>query len=327
MWGRSGRAGRVHIRPAYVPRMAGMAMVGDRPRARTVAVERLGHGDHACLGFDGQDDRWALRAAFTTTGLALGERVMLFDPPCDRDKPARTGAAPFGTAREQGPAAREDGVDRALARLTAYGVPAREAAADGRLEVVLSIPGMDPARGFEPVVRPGYWEAAAGDALARGFTGLRAACDLSWACVKGVDAGDLLSYERELTPLFARIGFTAMCEYDRRLFPAATVDEAVTAHPLRVLPTPGVLHAEREGGVLRLAGHADLATRASFEWAVAESGLSVIDLTGLAFIDAYCVRALLRLSGGVVLECTARQRRLLVLCGLDQAEGVHARSR
>jgi hypothetical protein len=261
---------------------------------RTVAVERLSPGDHACLGFTGPGDRWALRAAFTTAGLARGERVMLFGP---------------------------DG-GAGLERLSSYGVPARRAAADGRLAVVADSPGWDPVRGFDAAARAGYWVAATDEALSGGFTGLRVAGDMGWVCEGDVAGGELLAYERELTPLFARIGFTALCEYDRGLFPPPLLEQAVAAHPLAVLESPGALHAERTGDALRLAGDADLATRAAFEWAVADSGLSVIDLTGLAFIDASCVRALLGLRGGVVLECTPAQLRLLLLCGLRQAEGV-----
>jgi hypothetical protein len=275
---------------------------------RTAAVERLSAGDHACLGFDSGADRWALRAVFAADGLARGERVLLF------------GGLPAG-----------EGPDAGLARLAAHGLAAGRAAAEGRLEVVTGAsPGHDPAGGFDAAARTAYWSAATGDALDRGFAGLRAAGDMSWTGQDGLDAAELAavtSYERDVTRLFDQIRLTGMCEYDRRAVPPRLFERMLSLHPLAVLPEPGALHAERDGDVLRLAGDADLATRAAFEFAVTESGLAVIDLTGLAFIDASCARALLRLTGEVVLECTEMQARILALCGPRQDEGVVARVR
>ncbi|MFI1091914.1 MEDS domain-containing protein [Streptomyces sp. NPDC020917] len=288
---------------------AGAGRAGGAGGARTpraVAVERLAPGDHACLPSDGPEGRWALRAAFAAAGLARGERVLLF-PGAGTD-PAHT-----------------------LERLAAHGLPARQAAADGRLAVIRDFPGYDPVRGFEPEVRTGYLVRAAEVARARGFTGLRAAGDMEWATGPDVDAAALADYERSLTPLFAELGFTGLCEYDRRAFPARVLDPLLHTHPLSVVPVPGALHAVRDGDVLRLAGDADLATRTVFELAVREPGLALIDLTGLAFLDAHCARELVRLGApaagvpaGPSLQCTGAQARLLRMCGMHSDQGVGA---
>ncbi|WP_328914575.1 MULTISPECIES: MEDS domain-containing protein [unclassified Streptomyces] len=265
------------------------------PTPRTVAVERLTSGDHACLDFVSHRDRWALRAAFTTAGLARGERVMLFTDPATRS-------------------------GEALTRLADFGVPTERAAADGRLEVLNSSPGYDPVHGFDAAARTGYWASVTDDALAHGFTGLRVAGDMVWACEPGVSGDALTSYESGLGGLFEKFPFLAMCEYDRRSFSPQLLERVLAVHPLSVLPQPGELRAERAGDALRLVGDADLATRTRFELSVREPGLARIDLTGLAFIDAYCVRTLLRLPGGPALECTRAQYRLLRLCGAPEAE-------
>jgi anti-anti-sigma regulatory factor len=221
----------------------------------------------------------------------------------------------------------------APARLAALGVPARQAASDGRLVIGRGSPGYDPVHGFDPAARTDYWVAAAEDARTDGLTGLRVAGDMAWAAgspagagtYATVDAAALTAYELGLTPLLAELGLTGLCEYDRRVFPAGMPDVVLDTHPLSVVPDPGTLHAVREGGVLRLAGDADLATRTAFELAVREPGLTLIDLTGLAFVDAHCARELVRLGGsfgpsgtGVTLECTQAQARLLRLCGIRQ---------
>ncbi|MFC4034036.1 MEDS domain-containing protein [Streptomyces polygonati] len=326
---------------------------------RMVAVERLGPGDHACLWFDSHEDRWALRAAFATDGLARGERVIFFTDPDTVE-------------------------DEALDRLASFGVPVDAADGGGRVEVVGTVPGYEPGRGFDAAARNAHWVTVIRETWARGFTGLRATGDMSWAARPDVDGGQLAAYEAGLTPLLAKLGFTGVCEYDRGAFggsshgadspagkagsaldltrpwtvpvadpfvdepgggvgwrsahsheartpnaldapvgdkPGSTagrldgrLEQVLAAHPLNVMPVPGGLHSSRDGNVLRLAGDADLATRIPFEQAVREAGLTTIDLTGLAFVDAYCVRTLLRL-GGVTLECTTAQYRLLELCG------------
>jgi hypothetical protein len=273
---------------------------------RQVAVERLTAGDHACLGFDSHEDRWALRAAFATTGLARGERVMFFTDPATAD-------------------------GETLDRLAAHGVPVARARTGRRLEVVGGTHGYVPGRGFDAAARTAYWATVAYDTLALGFTRLRATGDMSWATAPDVDTGELARYEAALTPLLAKLGFIALCEYDRRAFTAPVLRRVLAAHPLSVPPAPGALHAVREesaqGPVLRLAGDADLATRTAFEQAVRQPGLAVIDLTGLAVVDAHCVRVLLRLPAGTVVECTAAQHRLISLCGGGNRDGVVPRVR
>lgn len=286
--------------------MEGAGACGTGTISRTVTVDRLTAGDHACLGFDSHEDRWAVRAAFASAGLARGERVMLFT--------------------ERGVSGGE-----ALGRLAAHGVPADSAVSDGRLAVVDRPPGYDPSRGLDAAARTDYWSTATGEALAGGFTGLRAAGDMSWAVEPEVSRDDLTAYEDGLTALFARLAFIGLCEFDRRVFPPAVFRRVLAAHPLSVLPVLGSLHACREGDTLRLAGEADLATRGEFELSLRESarvpGLTVIDLTGLDFIDAYCARQLLRLPAPVAMECTAAQYRLLRLCGAAETDGVELRPR
>lgn len=297
---------------------------------RVIAVERMVTGDHACLGFDDHEDLWAVRAAFATAGLTRGERVMLFT---------------------------ETSAEDALGKLSLYGVPAELASAGGQLEVVNDTPGYVPGSGFDPAARIGHWAKISKDALRRGFSGLRAAGDVPWAIQPDVDTAELAAYEVQLTTLLRTYGFTSLCEYDRRLVPPELLGRLMAAHPLAVLPTPATLRAVRDGDTLRLAGDADLATRTAFELALREGlsapGLAAVDLTGLAFLDAYCARALLRLAtdsatglttfpatglttglttdhetgppAGLMIDCTAAQHRLLTLCGAQEAEGVRFR--
>jgi hypothetical protein len=270
----------------------------------TVAVDRMGPGDHACLGFRGHEDRWAVRAAFTIAGLALGERVVLFT---DRGTPPL----------------------HALARLSDHGVPAQRCAAGGRLTVSPQSPGYDPVTGsFDPDARTAILSAGSAEARRRGFTGMRVAADMSWAA--DLPPGQLAAYEADLTPRFARSGFTAICEYDRAAFPPPLLADMRAVHPLAVLPSIGALHTDRAGSCLRLVGNADLATRSDFDLALrtafaADPPPAVLDLTPLSFLDAHCATTLLHLPPGTTLRCTPAQHRMLRICGADEAEGIVVR--
>ncbi|MDF9814275.1 MEDS domain-containing protein [Streptomyces sp. SPB162] len=268
----------------------------------TVSVDRMASGDHACLGFDSHRARWAVRAAFTETGLLRGERVILFVGP---------GTTPGAAA----------------ARLSDHGVPAAEALRDERLLVVNETPGYDPERGFDAETRAATWLDLTEDASVMGFSGLRAVGDMSWAMEPGVDPEELIGYETGLTPLFADIGFTAICEYDRRLFPTELMDRVGASHPTEILQSLDALHITRTGTILHLAGNADLATREQFDTELRRSlgGVGppprLIDLTALSFIDAHCATTLIHLAAALppparlAVHCPATHARVLRLCG------------
>ncbi|MFH1033943.1 MAG: MEDS domain-containing protein [Pseudomonadota bacterium] len=77
--------------------------------------------------------------------------------------------------------------------------------------------------------------AAVTEAQADGFTGLRAVADMSWAAYHPLEWGRLEEYEflmnREVSP---RYPTTALCIYDRQLFPPAMLEMVARTHPLLV---------------------------------------------------------------------------------------------
>lgn len=263
---------------------------------RTVPVDRMASGDHACLGFQDEEDRWEIRAAFTSIGLARGERVLLSADP--------------GTSPAE-----------AVTRLTAYGVRAAGALRHRALVITPEIPGYDAAEA---------WTALTNTAHRQGFSGLRVAGDMSWALGPGLDRERLLGHETAMTPVLAGLGLTAICEYDQRRFAASLLDRVRAAHPVCVRPRHGSLRAERSGGTLTLRGDADLATRNDFELAVrhafaAPAGPpSRVDLTRLSFIDARCASVLIRHAASlgpadrVTLRCPRLHARTLRLCGATE---------
>lgn len=271
---------------------------------RTLSVDRMASGDHACLGFDDDDARWEIRAAFAEAGLHRGEQVMFFTDPATS-------------------------VEETVNRLSALGVRAGRALALGGLVVVNEIPGYDPVTGFDPEARAAAWVQATDAAHRQGFPGIRSVGDMSWV-LDGVDQDSLIAYEAALTPVFADIGFTAICEYDRRRFTPGLLGRVSAAHPTSVLQRLDALHLAYADGTLVLSGDADLATRSEFEFGLREAFEApsgpprLIDLTELAFIDAHCAALLVHHAAGldpaarVVLRCPPLHARTLRLCGATE---------
>ncbi|MDX3076743.1 MEDS domain-containing protein [Streptomyces sp. NPDC088354] len=263
---------------------------------RTVPVDRMASGDHACLGFEDEEARWEVRAAFTAIGLGQGERVLLF------------------SGRGTPPA-------EAVTRLTALGVRASEAVRRGALVITPLVPGYDSASA---------WTALTDTARRLGYRGLRAAGDMSWALRPGLDRDRLVGHEAAMTQVLAGLGLTAVCEYDQRRFHASLLARVRAAHPMCLRPPSGALHVERLGGTLALSGDADLATRTDFEVGLRHAFGSpagppcVIDLTGLGFIDARCAGVLIRHAASlgpadrVTVRCPRLHARTLRLCGATE---------
>jgi len=268
---------------------------------RTVSVTRMNSGDHACLGFDDDESRWEVRAAYADIGLSRGEQVLFF------------------TDRSTTPAL-------AAEQLSASGFPLGPALMDGRLVVVNEVPGYDPAVGFDPSERVDTWVELTDKARHKGFSGIRIVGDMGWAAEPSVDQDLLVEYESELSPLFTKIGFTAVCEYDRRKFGDGLLGRIHHAHPKRVLGRLGALHITRTGDELRIAGDVDLATREEFDTALTHALTGpdrprVLDLSELCFIDMHGASTLVRLASRLpcghllAIRCHPLQGKLIRLCG------------
>lgn len=272
--------------------------------ARAVSVTSMTSGDHACLEFDDDASRWEIRAVYTDIGLSQGEQVMLFTGP----------ATDPGTA---------------VTQLRAHGFRRETALMAGQLVVLNDIPGFDAATGFKPEDRVRLWLEFTMQARLQGFPGIRIMEDMSWAAAPDFDHDLLVEYESGLSPLFAEIGCTAVCEYDRRAFDGGLMNRLHRAHPKRVLPRLGALDVTRIGTELRIAGEADLNTREELDSALSHalSGLdrpTVLDLTGLCFMDGHSASLLVRLArrlpGDQLLEarCRPAQARVIRLCGATE---------
>lgn len=262
---------------------------------RRVPVERVRPGDHACLDFTDVEARWQVVTAYTRSGLARGEKVMVVLDPADLND------------------------DDALARLDGGTGQARKAHTDGQLVVGRNTDVYLPDGRLDKERQIRTFAEVLAHTKQEGYTGLRYGGDASFAPKNGVDDDQLVDYEASVEPLFADPALTALCWYDRQQFGEHIVATMRRIHPIQVMEQLGVLEVTRSSDGARIAGSARPDNSADLTEALREllgrqpDGSPFrfeLDLTDLCYLEAHCAWQLVdfasRLQG---------DDRLVVRCG------------
>ncbi|MEV0260397.1 MEDS domain-containing protein [Streptomyces sp. NPDC050617] len=282
----------------------------DTESTGVIPVQRMRPGDHAFVSYEDDETAWGVLAAFARTGLTRGERVMLFPAPGVPDS-------------------------EVLDRLDSWGPAAAAARRRGQLVLSSMRSLILPHRTFTPERQ---WEGITREterAVRDGYQGFRAYIDMHWVADLGADIETMIYRETHADHLFDTAPYSEICAYDRRVFSREVLDAMAGAHPRNLLERLGSLHTEYAGGVARLAGDADLATRAAFTAALKAAmartpaaGRLVVDLTDLHFLSVGCAADLLLAAGGAVegrrteVRCDAFQARTLRRLGADSLRGL-----
>ena len=90
---------------------------------------------------------------------------------------------------------------------------------------------------FHPEQTMQVFNDAIDQALKDGFTGFRAAAEMSWALDAKDGANQLIVYEALLRSLFSTSRATGLCLYDQRRMPLRVVNGALMTHPVVGAPT------------------------------------------------------------------------------------------
>ncbi|GAA4606125.1 hypothetical protein BJY16_005668 [Actinoplanes octamycinicus] len=280
----------------------------------TTLFDRLRPGDHVCL--IGDDDVLQARgiAQYIRAGLRERQRVVFYGD--------RTGL-----------------LDQELA---AAGVDTGDACGSGQLQIISPGESYLASGRFDPDATIAAWRTEEAITRAAGFDGLRVGGDMGWAA-RPVPGADLLGhYEAQVNRVFADGFVTAVCFYDRRLFPHAELRHLSCAHPATATAGPEpdtapqlrMLRTVDPPGI-RLSGEADLANRAALSAvmrALADdtpdgSGPLTVDVHELRYADASAARFLMypAVHAGRplrVVGCSRALRRMLTLQGSDGVPGL-----
>jgi anti-anti-sigma regulatory factor len=245
--------------------------------AIATSVDRLSPGDHACLTFSDEEERLDIVAAFVRDGLSAGQRVLCY------------------TAAYQ-PAELHD-------RLADRGVPAATGTGRGQLDLRPAQSWLAGA-GFLPSRVLGELSGAIDQARTDGYGGLRVAADMGWAADPVVGVEHLVTFEKQVSQLFADARVTAVCQYDRQQFDAVTLASTTAVHSCAVAAT--VYHddpvlricRQHSPGGIRLSGELDYTNLDVFRDALGEAvrlgGHVHVNLGRLRFIDAAAAGALVQ---------------------------------
>jgi len=114
---------------------------------------------------------------------------------------------------------------------------------------------------FEERKMLSYWANALEDARNCGFTGLRAAVEMTWALSGCPGCDVLVPYESRLNDFMTANAVSVVCQYRRRKFTAEQIKGIIHAHPIviagnQVLQNPSVAHP---GDVIENDAHLDVA--------------------------------------------------------------------
>ncbi|MBP2328397.1 hypothetical protein JOF56_008782 [Kibdelosporangium banguiense] len=259
-------------------------------------MDRLRRGDHSCTAFTDDEAHWQVLTAYTRTGLAEGEKVLIILDPHDLSD------------------------DEVVARMDCGSGRVEAAWDSGQLVLTRSPSFFDfPGGRFDKQRHAEIFEREIELAREEGWSGLRNAGDMGWVLEQGLSDDEVVDYETSVEALFADGRFTAICWYDQRRFSDYLVAAASEVHPLQVLERLDAIDVVRTTKGGRIAGAAELPTREKFtealRMALERPGSRgpfhfELDLTDLTFMEAHCAWQLISFAGSL-----PEGSKVVVSCG------------
>jgi signal transduction histidine kinase len=186
-------------------------LTGNTPEMNTTpdtplltALEQLARHDHLCSIYESSDEHFAVAVPFIRIGLDRGEKCIY--------------VADDGTEAVVRDAMRADGIDVERAIATDCLVLEKKEAA------YLKHGSFDPQWMFR------FWTDATAEAMSRGFSGLRVTGETEWLLRGAPGLERWMEYESRLMHVLADLKCSALCQYNRQLFPPELVLDVIRTH-------------------------------------------------------------------------------------------------
>lgn len=170
------------------------------------ALRRLAPHDHLCLIYEDPEQQFQAIAPAIRFGLERGEKCIYV--------------------------ADEYDVETVRRELEARGVAAQPAIESGQLLIVTKAESYLRRESFDPDEMFRFLEREVQNALASGYKALRVAGEMTWALGDVPGADRLIEYEARLNYFFPKHPCLAICQYNRRRFPARIIRDVILTHPM-----------------------------------------------------------------------------------------------
>jgi PAS domain S-box-containing protein len=172
------------------------------------ALEQLGPHDHFCSIYESPQEHYAVAIPFIRIGLDRGEKCIYI--------------ADDGTVGDVRQAMQSEGidVDRAIASKALVLATKEQAYLEHG--------------SFHPDWMFTFWKEATQLAMSEGFSALRATGETEWVLRGGRGLERWMEYESKLTHTLSESNCSALCQYNRRLFPPELILDVIRTHPMVV---------------------------------------------------------------------------------------------
>jgi signal transduction histidine kinase len=170
------------------------------------ALERLGPHDHLCSIYESPEDHYAVAIPFMRIGLDRGEKCIYI--------------ADDGTVGDVRQAMESEGID------------VDRASASKALVLATKEQAYLEHGSFDPDWMFSFWKEATQLAISEGFSALRATGETEWVLRGGRGLERWMEYESRLTHTLSESNCSALCQYNRRLFPPELILDVIRTHPM-----------------------------------------------------------------------------------------------
>jgi signal transduction histidine kinase len=169
------------------------------------ALEQLAPHDHLCSIYDTSEEYLAAAIPFVRIGLERSEKCIYIV---------------------------DDGTEAVVQdAMHAEGIDVERTVAAGNLVLEKKEAAYLKRGSFDPGWMLTFWAEATAEAMSQGFSALRATGETEWVLRGAPGLERWLEYESRLTHMLARHNCSALCQYNRQLFPPELILDVIRTHP------------------------------------------------------------------------------------------------
>src|SRR6476660_4949370 len=169
------------------------------------ALEQLGPHDHFCSIYENREEHYGVAIPFMQIGLDRGEKCIYI--------------ADDGMVGDVRQAMQSEGID------------VERATASKALVLATKEQAYLRHGSFNPDWMFTFWKEATQSAMSEGFSALRATGETEWVVRGARGLERWMEYESRLTHEVSENNCSALCQYNRRLFPAELILDVIRTHP------------------------------------------------------------------------------------------------